>query len=114
VDKVKKASELFLTTYPNIESDWPLQIDAAIDTDVYIQKTKWKWRLTAPANILVFPTLDAGNMFYKNMERFGWYNAIGPILTGFKFPAWSDLSRGTSIQSIIDMAYVTALRSQGN
>ncbi len=46
------------------------------------------------------------------MERFGGYNAIGPILTGFQYPGWSDLSRGTSIQAIVDMAYVTAIRAQ--
>ena len=112
VDKMKEALYIFQKRHPDIESDWPLQLDAAIDTDIYIQKTKWKWKLTFPANILVFPTLDAGNLFYKNMERFGWYNAIGPILTGFQYPGWSDLSRGTSIQAIVDMAYVTAIRAQ--
>jgi phosphotransacetylase len=44
------------------------------------------------------------------MEQVGGYKAIGPILTGFAYPGWSDLSRGTTIETIMDMAYVTAIR----
>lgn len=111
VDKVHDAAKLFREKYPEIESDGPIQMDAALIYDIYLQKMKWKWSLTWEPNILIFPDLDSGNIGYKMMERFGGYHAIWPILTGFSHPAWSDLSRGTSIDTIIDMAYVTALRS---
>lgn len=110
VEKVREAVEKFRSKYPNIEVDGPLQLDAAIDRDIYLTKTKGKRWLSGKANILVFPDLDSGNITYKMMERFGWYQAIWPILTGFAYPAWSDLSRGTTVETIVDMAYVTAIR----
>ncbi len=111
VDKIKEAVKLFREKYPDIEADWPLQLDAALSYLIYNQKTSGRWVLKGKPNILIFPDLNSGNIGYKMMERFGWYSAIWPILTGFAHPAWSDLSRGTSIDTIFDMAYVTALRA---
>ncbi len=110
VSKSREAVEKFRAKYPDIEVDGPLQFDAAIDRDIYLTKTKGKWWLSGEVNILVFPDLDSGNIGYKMMERFGWYQAIWPILTGFAHPGWSDLSRGTTIETIVYMAYVTAIR----
>ena len=109
-DKVREAVRLFREKYREIECDGPIQFDAAIDQDIYLSKTKGKWTLTGKANILIFPDLDSGNIGYKMMEQVGGYKAIGPILTGFSYPGWSDLSRGTTIETIMDMAYVTAIR----
>lgn len=111
-EKVQKALALFRERYPEISCDWPLQFDAAIDRDTYLSKTKGSWRLDDLPNILVFPNLDAGNIAYKMMERWWGYHAVWPILTGFSSPGWSDLSRGTTIDTIVDMAYVTALLTQ--
>ena len=112
VDKMRWAARDFRVKYPDIESDGPIQFDAAIDMSVYMDKTKGKAIFTQKPNILIFPNLDAGNMVYKSMERFGGYSAIWPILTVFSSSGWSDLSRGTSIETIVDMVYVTALRAR--
>lgn len=110
VEKVKKAYDLFREKFPDIEADGPLQYDSATRRDTYLLKTKGVWALTDVANILVFPDLNTGNSQYKSLEIEAGYHAIWPILTGFAHPGWSDLSRGTTIETIIDMAYVTAIR----
>lgn len=60
--------------------------------------------------MFVFPNIDAGNIGYKIAQRLGQYEAIGPILLGLAKPV-NDLSRGASIEEIIDVGIVTGMQA---
>lgn len=81
------------------------QFDAAFDYS--IRSIKWKEENLEQPNIYVFPTLDAGNIGYKIMKHVGNYYAIGPLLVGLKKNV-NDLSRGCSVEEIINTSIITA------
>lgn len=106
VDKVIEATELAKKLAPDMKIDGELQADAALVPSVGQQKAP-NSNVAGHANVLVFPSLEVGNIAYKLVQRLGGAEAVGPILQGMAAPV-NDLSRGCSVSDIYNMVAIAA------
>jgi phosphate acetyltransferase len=112
VDKVAEATQLLRSLRPELPVDGEVQFDAAVVPEVAKHKLPGS-QVGGHANVLIFPSLEAGNIGYKIAQRIGGAIAIGPILQGLKMPA-NDLSRGCSPEDIYHLIAVTGVQAQAS
>jgi len=108
VDRVKEAVQIFSQKFPNIIHEGEIQFDAAVSENISKNKNR-KSNLNGDANVFIFPNLDAGNISYKITRQLAGYDAWGPLLQGLNKPV-HDLSRGCSIDDIVNVAAITAIQ----
>lgn len=111
VDKVVEATRIAREMEPTLQIDGELQADAALVPDVAASKAPGS-TVAGKANVLVFPTLETGNIAYKLVQRLADAEAVGPILQGMAAPI-NDLSRGCSVDDVYKMVIITSNQAIG-
>lgn len=106
---VKDAVRIAKEKAPDMAIDGEMQADAALVPEIGQRKFPGS-KVAGRANVLVFPDLQSGNIGYKLVQRLTGAEALGPIMQGFNKPV-NDLSRGASVDDIVNMACVTALQT---
>lgn len=110
VTKVAEAVKLAKEKAPDLAIDGELQLDAALVETVGALKAP-NSTVAGHANTLVFPSLEAGNIGYKLVQRLAKAEAYGPVLQGLSMPV-NDLSRGCYAEDIVGVVAITAVQAQ--
>ena len=111
VDKVVRATQIAKEMDPTLAIDGELQADAAIISAIGKSKAPGS-AIAGNANVLIFPTLEAGNIGYKLVQRLAGAEAVGPVLQGMAAPI-NDLSRGCSVDDIVALIAITVNQAAG-
>lgn len=110
VDKVRRATTMVRARRPDLVVEGEMQFDAAVDLEIGLRKFPDSI-VAGRVNVMVFPTLDAGNIAYKVAERLGGARALGSFVLNLEKP-WVDLSRGCTTDDVVDtVRLVAALHS---
>ena len=106
--KMREACKLIKKWAPNLKVEGEVQADLAVNEDI-AHELYPKFSYKDGANVLVFPSLDAGNIAYKLVQQLGAGEVLGPLLTGVKRPI-NILQRTCSVEDVINSSVLTALK----
>src|SRR5690606_22001397 len=104
------ATEILRKRRPDLEVEGEMQANVAVDYALQ-QKIFPSTRLSGPANVLIFPSLEAGNVAYKLMRELGGVPAVGPVLLGMARPV-TVLERDCPVDNIVHMTALTVVAAQ--
>lgn len=110
VDVVREATELVRASNPDFAVEGPIQYDAASNMSIASTKLPGS-EVAGQATVFVFPDLNTGNNTYKAVQQSSGAAAVGPVLQGLRKPV-NDLSRGTTVEDIINTVAITAIQAQ--
>ena len=110
VDKVREATELVRKARPDLPVEGPIQYDAAVDASVAASKAPGS-SVAGQATVFIFPDLNTGNNTYKAVQQSAGAVAVGPVLQGLRKPV-NDLSRGCTVEDIVNTVAITAVQAQ--
>jgi phosphate acetyltransferase len=110
VVRVREATELAQARRPDLILEGPMQYDAAVSPDVADAKMPGS-EVAGKATVFIFPDLNTGNNTYKAVQRETGAIAIGPVLQGLNKPV-NDLSRGCTVDDVINTVAITAIQAQ--
>lgn len=108
--KMREAKAMLDQMNVDFVYDGEMQLDSAIVPSVAKLKAP-NSPIQGDANVLIFPNLSAGNIGYKIMQRFGGFQAVGPIAQGMRKPI-NDVSRGATVDDIVEAIAITALQCE--
>ena len=110
-DKVRKAAQILHESHPEIRVDGEMQANFAMNSDLLASNFPFSTLNGSPANTLVFPNLESGNIAYKLLQEIGGAEAVGPILLGMNKPMHI-LQLDSSVREIVNMVTIAVVDVQ--
>lgn len=110
-EKSRKAVKMLHQKYPDMIVDGDVQANFALNADLLADNFPFSTLNGKPANTLIFPNLESGNIAYKLLQELGGAEAVGPILLGMKKPVHV-LQLGSSVREIVNMITIAVIDAQ--
>lgn len=110
-EKVRQAVKILHEKHKEITVDGDMQANFAMNPDLLKDNYPFSTLVGAPANVLVFPNLESGNIAYKLLQEIGGAEAVGPILLGLNKPVHI-LQLGSSVREIVNMVTIAVVDVQ--
>ncbi len=110
-DKVRETVQMLHDKYPDMIVDGDMQANFALNPDLLKDNFPFSTLTGKPANTLIFPNLESGNIAYKLLQEIGGAEAVGPILLGLKKPVHV-LQLGSSVREIVNMITIAVVDAQ--
>nr|WP_315420766.1 NADP-dependent malic enzyme [uncultured Pedobacter sp.] len=110
-NKVRETVRLLHQNHPEIVVDGEMQGNFAINNELLQDNFPFSTLADAPANTLVFPNLESGNIAYKLLQELGGAEAVGPILLGLNKPVHI-VQLGSSVREIVNMVTIAVVDVQ--